>query len=374
MKILMLIDSLVRGGRERRLLELLKGLKQYENVTTELVLFSRKVEYPEVHNMNIPIHYLERNPKKDPRVFFRFYQLCKEKQPDIIHSWGTMPTIYAIPTAKFLGIKLINANIADAPKDMTWLDKRLFRAHLTFPFSDIIIGNSNAGLKAYNAPIHKSKCVYNGFDFRRLNKMSNEDAIRAELKITTKKVVGMVGRFFDHKDYQTYLDAAFLTLEKRKDVTFLCLGDGPFLAHFKNYVPKALKHNIIFTGMLDDVESVVNLFDVGVLCTNTAIISEGISNSIIEYMVLGKPVIATEGGGTNEIIVDGKTGFLTLFANAKFLADKMQILIDNEELAKKMGQAGKERIYQHFSLERMRATYFELYQQMTRGSGAAIMN
>ena len=79
MKVLMLIDSLVKGGRERRLLELLKSYSKRKYIEVSLVLFSNKsrVEYPEVYDLNIPIYYLERNPKKDPRVFYRFYNICK---------------------------------------------------------------------------------------------------------------------------------------------------------------------------------------------------------------------------------------------------------------------------------------------------------
>ncbi|MEL6922651.1 MAG: glycosyltransferase, partial [Bacteroidota bacterium] len=303
MKILMIIDSLVKGGRERRLLELVKDFRKRRHIELALVLFSRRVEYPEVHDMGVPIYYLERQPKKDPRVFFRFYQLCRKEQPDLIHSWGTMPSIYAIPTAKLLGIRLLNAIIADAPLRMGWSDSRYARARLTYPFSDFIVGNSEAGLRSYEAPAGKSKCIYNGFDFNRVKQLKDPAQVRRQLGIRTKKVVGMIGGFFDRKDYYTYVKAAELALAQHPDTTFLAIGDGPNLPACKNMVSPANRDRILFTGMLDDVESVINIFDVGVLATNARVHGEGISNAILEYMVLAKAVVATRGGGTDEIVV-----------------------------------------------------------------------
>ena len=131
MKILMLIDSLVRGGRERRLIELLKSFKPIEDIEVALVVFSKRIEYPEIHDMGISIHILERKPAKDPRVFFRLNKVVKKEQPDLIHSWGIMPSIYVIPTVKLTGIKFLNAFIANAPKGMNYLNSQYFRAKLT---------------------------------------------------------------------------------------------------------------------------------------------------------------------------------------------------------------------------------------------------
>ena len=76
MKIFMLIDSLVKGGRERRLIELLKSFSVNENIEVGVVIFSKKVEYPEIFDLNVQLHFLERKPKKDPRIFYRLYNFC----------------------------------------------------------------------------------------------------------------------------------------------------------------------------------------------------------------------------------------------------------------------------------------------------------
>jgi glycosyltransferase involved in cell wall biosynthesis len=88
------------------------------------------------------------------------------------------------------------------------------------------------------------------------------------------------------------------------------------------------------------VESYINVMDVCVLATFT----EGISNSVMEYMALGKPVVATEGGGTGELVRSGETGFLVKPSDPGMMAGKIEELISDEELRKRMGEMGKDRI------------------------------
>ncbi len=121
---------------------------------------------------------------------------------------------------------------------------------------------------------------------------------------------------------------------------------------------------IIFTGRREDVESIVNLFDVGVLTTNHRVHGEGISNALMEYMVLGKPVIATQGGGTAELVLDGEVGYVIPPADVEVLVNKLHLLLDESTLANRLGSAGSARIFEHFNLDRMAEEYIALYQQL----------
>lgn len=360
----MFIDSLTAGGKERRLVELIKGLKNYSDIQCELAIMSNDIHYQYVFKQDIRVHYLIRNWKKDPRIFFKLYKLCKEFKPDIIHSWGSMPSVYAFPIAKLLRIKFINAIISDAPLKLKIFGKAWTRSKLTFPFSDIILSNSYAGLKSYNVPNKRSYCIHNGFDFSRLDRLEDKKKVREKFDVVTEKVVGMVGAFADRKDYKTYLFAAMKILSKRNDVSFMAVGDGKNLEDCKKLVKKENKNKIIFTGKQNDVESIVNVFDIGVLTTNLEVHGEGISNSILEYMALGKPVIATEGGGTKELIINGETGFLLEQKNYIQLADKIEYLLENKKVAIEMGKKGRERIKKEFSLEKMTNSYISLYKNL----------
>jgi glycosyltransferase involved in cell wall biosynthesis len=112
------------------------------------------------------------------------------------------------------------------------------------------------------------------------------------------------------------------------------------------------------------VVSLVNLFDIAVLTTR----GEGISNSIMEYMALGKPVIATDCAGNREIIEDGVSGFLIRPADVRGLAAKINHLLQDEGKRSRMGQAGALRIQKDFSLEKMISTYCRLYAKLGKAA------
>ncbi|MFT7603037.1 MAG: glycosyltransferase involved in cell wall biosynthesis [Saprospiraceae bacterium] len=138
------------------------------------------------------------------------------------------------------------------------------------------------------------------------------------------------------------------------------MGDGAKFQYYKDKIPQHLRERVLFPGQRKDIESVVNTFDIGVLSTFT----EGISNSIMEYMVLGKPVIASGGGGTPELVIDGETGFVIPSKSPEIMVEKINQLLDNPGLCQEMGEKGKQRIYDHFTLASMEKSYLELYDKL----------
>ncbi len=358
MKILMFIDGIIAGGKERRLTELLKGLREDPNIECELVVMEKDIHYEDIQNLGIKIHYLIRKIKKDPTVVYGLYKICKKFKPDYLHSWGSMAALYAIPVAKILQITSIAAVISDAPEKLPI--KNLVRIKLIFPFTDIIISNSFAGLKPYKAPMEKSVCIHNGIDSNRISNIEDAEIVKQRYGITNEKVVGMVAAFSDMKDYETFIKAAIYLLESKEIIKFLLIGDGAGLYKCKAMVPDKLNDKILFLGKQKRVESIVNIFDVGVLATFT----EGISNSIMEYMALGKAVVATDGGGTKELVIDNKTGLLVRQKDFYQLADKIKLLLDNPELCRQMGLAGKKRIDKDFNLKKMTDAYVNLYNNL----------
>ena len=362
MKILLAVDSLARGGMERRVLELIKGLGEYQDVNLKLVVFSETIEYPEIYDWNIPVILLKRVPKRNPLVFYRFYKLCKQWKPDLIHSWGTMSAIWAIPASQFLRIKLINGNIVDAPVNMSFFDKRLFRARLTYPFSSRIIGNSKAGLKAYRVPKKKGICIHNGIDPHRVLHLKKPSEVRQELNIQTENVIGMVGSFTGRKDFKTFIKAGLVLLDQRKDITLVAVGEGPDLPRHEQLIPAKYTTHFRFPGIRTDVEDIINIFDIGVLATNTREHGEGISNVILEYMALAKPVVATQGGGTPEIVIHQQTGILVPSYSFQDMAHALNYLLDNKKEAATMGSVGLETVHGKFSLSKMTENYVDLYK------------
>ncbi len=360
MKVLLVIDTLGSGGKERRLTELLRALVSEEAVTPVLVVMSNDIHYQEIWSLGVEIHQLIRKTRKDISIFGKLLTLVRQINPDIVHCWDSMTAVYLAPVCKIAGYPLINGMVTNVPHGIRCMNYHWIRARLTFPFSRIVVSNSYAGLNAYRVPKRKRRVIPNGFDFSRVSRVAGTDLLRKELNIDTEFVAGMVASFSSQKDYPTFYRAAQLILANRNDVTFLVIGSGTDSEESVSLVDQQYKPYFRFLGKRKEVESYINLMDVCILATFT----EGISNSIIEYMALAKPVVATIGGGTEELVNSGETGFLVRHADFVSLSSAIEKLLNNDDLRDKMGKSGRERIRAHFSIERMVDDYLSLYRQV----------
>ncbi|MGA6952336.1 MAG: glycosyltransferase, partial [Candidatus Sulfotelmatobacter sp.] len=123
-----------------------------------------------------------------------------------------------------------------------------------------------------------------------------------------------------------------------------------------------------FLGRQKDVERIASSFSIGVLTSFT----EGISNSIMEYMMLAKPVVTTDCTGSRELVREGETGFLVPPEDPAALADRIAYLLDNPDEARRIGQAGRKHIEEHFSLKTMVDKTVDIYEQAIRSSRRGI--
>jgi glycosyltransferase involved in cell wall biosynthesis len=370
MKILFFINGLSCGGKERRLVELLKALKLQPGIEYELVLMSKEICYKQVLELGITIHYIIRKTKKDLSGFNQFRNICQRFRPDIVHCWDSMTSIYSSPVCRIMGIKLVNGMVVDSPVVRNITNKSYLRAKISFLFSDVIVGNSQAGLKAYSAPARKSTHIYNGLDLGRFENLPDASTTRKHLFGSSEPdnlfVVGMVAAFEPRKDFESFINAAIILSKRYSFTRFIMIGDGSNLEDCRRLVPSELSEKIFFLGKRNDVETVVKTFDVGVLLTNAKVHGEGISNSLIEYMASGKAVIATKGGGTNETIIENENGYLLDPHSPEQLIDRISNLIVNPELVKKLGERSKEIVNQNFNLTVMARKYIELYRGLLK--------
>ena len=360
MKILFFIESLRSGGKERRLVELIKGLKKYPDIECKLVLTRKDIHYKDIFSTGTKIHYIVRKHfKKDLRLFFLFFKIAKNYKPDIIHAWCNMAAIYALPVKILFNIPLINSSITHSSPLKTFSKSWLY-LKLTIPFTDIVISNSRAGLVAHKLKENsKNLIIHNGFNFDRIKDLSSKSEIRKKINVTTKYIVAMVASFSSYKDYSTYIKAANKVLNNNKNITFLCIGSGNNVS-YKKMVKSMYRDNVRFLGIQDNVESIMNICDIGVLSTYT----EGISNSIMEFMALGKPVITTYNAGTKELLVDGESGIFVKSKSVDQLSSQIIYLLKDQKLALKLGMNAKQRIQKWFNLEKMVICYKKIYQNL----------
>ena len=359
LRVLHLIDSLVAGGKERQLIELLKGLRTQQGIVIELVVLSTDIQHEEISRLGVATHVLPRRSRYDLSLFGKLGTIFRQFKPTIVHSWNAMCSVYGAPLAKLAGAKFVNGYVRAAPPKPTFGGRDYYWGKLTIPMSDVVVANSHAGIPAYGVPSRKAVCIHNGIDTTRLAQLAPADEIRRSLGIETKYVVGMVGAFSDWKDYDTYFDAALKVLSAGTDATFLAIGDGP---NREKYCARFSAHpRIKLPGRIAAVENVINTLDIGVLVSPQG---EGIANAIMEYMALGKPVIATDCPGNRELVVGGETGILVANRDPQALALGILRLLNDPSLARNMGEAGCRRIHENFSLEKMTAQYAALYRRL----------
>jgi glycosyltransferase involved in cell wall biosynthesis len=153
-------------------------------------------------------------------------------------------------------------------------------------------------------------------------------------------------------------------LKNRRDVTFLCVGDGDDSA-MRALVPTELSKNILFLGRQNKVESIMNICDIGVLATDVKYHAEGISNALMEFMALSKPVMATNYGGSVELVIDGETGYLINAYDHQQLAARIGELLSNDSKRVALGAASKARVETEFSIDKMIASFYHEYKTLT---------
>ena len=363
MKVLFIIESLIRGGKERRLIELLRSFEQSNyKVCFTLILLKDELRYPEIHRLkNTKLIILKRKRKKSFSTFIKLFKHVKIDRPDIIQSWGGMSSVYVAPIALMLRIPFVNAMITNSycPRySKTWI-----RSRMTFPFSNIILSNSIAGLNAYKVRGNKKVVIHNGFNFDRLNVIENIVDFKNKYGIKTKYVISMVAAFYPRKDYNTFFESAEKIVQKKEDVSFIAAGEGIL---FDELYSKYNSDRIIFTGKLNHIETLLHITDIGVLLSNPDAHGEGISNSILETMAFGKPIIASDNGGNNEIIIDKETGFILPSNDVKMLCSKIEYLLNNQYIRMKMGELSKKRIHEYFSTDKLAHEYYKLYKNLTK--------
>jgi glycosyltransferase involved in cell wall biosynthesis len=359
-KILFILDGLRSGGKERRFISLLKQLSSKEEFNCMLVLFNEDIHFEEVRNFGISIRIINRKAAKDIRPFVKLYNIYQEFKPDIIHAWDNLSTIFALPIVALSKSKLITSRINHVPNNYKKFTLFGLQAELGFVFSSVVLSNSKAGAIAYRAPKKKTEVIYNGFDLDRLKYLKDKQSIRNQFNIKEKTIVGMVASFTNMKDYASFLYVADKISKSYKDIAFVCVGDGLLRESLEKKYTK--NRNIYFLGRQTDIESIVNVFDVGVLCT----ITEGISNTVMEYMALKKPVIVTGGGGTVELIEHNNTGFIFDAYDRVNLQMSILKLLNNNELSNSFGEKGYYRIVDLFSIQKMLEGFENVYKRLSK--------
>jgi glycosyltransferase involved in cell wall biosynthesis len=201
-----------------------------------------------------------------------------------------------------------------------------------------------------------TKTIMNGVDLEDYDSRIIGSEIREEFGIpSTAKVLGMSSRLGKDKGHLTLIKAIARLKNRYPDIWVLIVGGNVF--EEDTDVPNFLKtkahefgvaDRTVFTGFRNDVSRLYAAMDIFVLGTN----AEPCGRVLFEAMAMKKPVVGTNNGGTPEIVVDGETGLLFNYGDAEELAVKIDYLFSSQELIQKMGNAGRIRVEENFTIEK----------------------
>ena len=173
--------------------------------------------------------------------------------------------------------------------------------------------------------------------------------------------VGTAASITPRKGHEYLVDAASRLLERRDDVRFMIAGevanesDREYEQALKRRIERAgIKDRIQFLGWVEDMPTYLDSLDVFVLPS----LNEGIPGAVREALSMAVPVVATDVGGTAEVVVDGETGYLVQPEDGEQLAEAIELLLDDRDRRERMGAAGREWIVEEFSVEQ----YVEKYE------------
>ena len=295
-----------------------------------------------------------------PRFLWKLTKTLRTLQPMIVHArnWGSTDAIIA---ARLAGIRATiqgeHGWLIDDPEGLN--PKRLlFRRFLDYWTHEYTCVSQHLEqwlLKTVSVKKPVSQ-IYNGVDTRKFCPGEEGDAIRAQLALPENTfLVGVVGRLDPIKDHPT-LFHAFTDIKKvNPDARLLVVGDGPERPHLESIAG----NGIIFLGNRLDIPIILQALDVFILPS----LNEGISNTILEAMAAGIPVIATDVGGNPELVADDVAGFLIPPQDASAMAAALLKYSNNPELRTRHGKHGRMRAIQHFSVEKMVASYESVYRR-----------
>lgn len=214
--------------------------------------------------------------------------------------------------------------------------------------------------------INTSQCVvvYNGID-PETKPLIPPQEIRKKWGVSENDVlIGTVGSLIKRKRIKDLIDAVHTVINKTKDsVRCIIVGNGPEKDNLFEYVKKKkLDDKVIFTGFQSDAISYINAMDISILTSE----KEGLPRVILEAMLMGKPVVASNITGPAELVVDGETGFLMPPRQPDLFANAIVKLIGNPDLRKQMGENARKRVIENFSVDRYVSGVNKVFEEILK--------
>jgi sugar transferase (PEP-CTERM/EpsH1 system associated) len=357
------------GGMENGIVNLINNIPEsrYRHAIiclTEYTQFSQRIRVN-----GVQLIALKKKPGKDLAVYWRLWKTLRELKPDIVHTrnLGTIDTVFP---AALAGVRFrVHGEHGWDMADLHGRNRkyRRLRRICNFLISHHITVSSHlqAWLQDHlGVPAEKISQIYNGVDTEKFSPSgTGRDAVFDTGFVTPGAlVIGTVGRMAEVKNQMLLVEAFVILLgeypEARNRLRLVMIGDGPDRSKLRDRLTAAGVLELAFVpGECDDVSRILKGVDIFVMPS----LNEGISNTILEAMATGLPVVATDVGGNPELVEADSTGLLVKPGDPRGLAGAIRRYLDQPELMAVHGAAGRARVEKQFSLAKMVAGYLAVY-------------
>jgi sugar transferase (PEP-CTERM/EpsH1 system associated) len=366
------------GGLENGLVNLINRMpgERYRHI---IVCVTGYTDFRNRLQKDLPVYAMAKREGNDPALYFRLWRLFRRLKPDIVHT-RNLATLEAQLPAFLAGVP--HRVHGEHGRDVHDIDNtsRKYRS-LRAAFRPLIQRYIplSRDLEEYlekdvRVPPDKIVPICNGVDAERFHPAKSENE---KTQLLPKGfagpdmfVIGTVGRMEKVKD-QVTLARAFAELvtrfpKARDRLRLVIVGEGSLRREVESVLNESgLVNNSWLAGSRSDVPELLRTFDVFVLPS----LGEGISNTILEAMATGLPVVATDVGGNGELVEDGRHGYLVRRNDPVSMAERLELYARNPSLCSEHGKLSRERAERKFSLDGMVQRYTEVYDELARAHG-----
>jgi glycosyltransferase involved in cell wall biosynthesis len=370
-KLLQMLTNFHIGGTERQVANLARGIDS-SHFDLHLACLRHSGELlVELETLRVPRSEFRIGRLYSPQTIWQGIRLAhyvRRNLIQIVHSFGFYPNIFTVPIARLAGASIVVASIRETGDLLTPMQRRVQR--VVCRLADCVLVNAEAireNLVDQGYDPSNIVVIRNGIQFATPAGKERGASLRRELGLPpSARLITVVSRLNRMKGVQYFVDAAAILAARFPDVCFLIAGDGGSKKELEEQACRlGLGHRIVFTGFRSDVPDLLSEAAISVLPT----LSEGISNTLLESMAAGIPVIATKVGGNPEVVEDGVSGLLVPPRDSTALAAAAARLLEDEDLASRLGQAGIARVSELFSIEGSVHQTEHLYQRLVEAKG-----
>ena len=287
----------------------------------------------------------------DLKAAWKLSRVVQRLSPDVVHAHDPHGVAMASMALSMLTRSPTPALVAARRVDFRL--KRNSFSRWKYRQVDLFIASSNAIrdlLMADGVAAANVVTVYEGIDVGRIARLAPVN-VRAQFFLPhNAPVVGNVAALVPHKGQRHLIEAMPMVLAQVPDARLVVLGEGPLRQQLEHRVKQLhLERHVVLPGFRDDVLACIKGFDLFVLSSET----EGLGTSLLDAMAAGKACIGTRAGGIPEAVADGETGLIVPTHDPTALSHAIVRLLQDEPLRQRMGEAGRVRAAEHFSVEKM---------------------